>query len=55
MHCPARLGASTPASPRMELLGERNWWLPRWLERFVPRVSVEAAPECDEELLRTAA
>src|SRR5690606_4410652 len=25
----------------MELLGERNWWLPRWLDRLLPRVSVE--------------
>ena len=25
----------------MELLGDRNWWLPRWLERVVPRVHVE--------------
>jgi hypothetical protein len=25
----------------MELLGDRNWWLPSWLERAVPRVDVE--------------
>jgi putative drug exporter of the RND superfamily len=25
----------------MELLGDRNWWLPRWLGRLLPRVSVE--------------
>jgi RND superfamily putative drug exporter len=29
----------------MELLGDANWWLPRWLERVVPRISVEAPPE----------
>jgi RND superfamily putative drug exporter len=29
----------------MELLGNANWWLPRWLERIVPRVSIEAPPE----------
>jgi RND superfamily putative drug exporter len=28
----------------MELLGERNWWLPRWLDRVVPTVSVESTP-----------
>jgi RND superfamily putative drug exporter len=28
----------------MELLGDRNWWLPRWLDRLLPRVSVEASP-----------
>ncbi|HEY8526273.1 MAG TPA: MMPL family transporter [Acidimicrobiales bacterium] len=25
----------------MELLGDRNWWLPRWLDRILPRVAVE--------------
>jgi putative drug exporter of the RND superfamily len=25
----------------MELLGDRNWWLPRWLGRILPRVDVE--------------
>lgn len=25
----------------MELLGERNWWLPRWLGRLLPRIDVE--------------
>jgi RND superfamily putative drug exporter len=25
----------------MALLGERAWWLPRWLERLVPRVDLE--------------
>ena len=25
----------------MELLGERNWWFPAWLDRLVPTVSVE--------------
>ena len=25
----------------MELLGERNWWLPRWLDRVLPRINVE--------------
>jgi RND superfamily putative drug exporter len=28
----------------MELLGNANWWLPRWLARVVPRVSVEREP-----------
>ncbi len=26
----------------MELLGDANWWFPRWLARVVPRVHVEA-------------
>jgi RND superfamily putative drug exporter len=25
----------------MELLGDRNWWIPRWLDRILPRVNVE--------------
>jgi RND superfamily putative drug exporter len=28
----------------MELLGDRNWWIPRWLDRVLPRVAVEKAP-----------
>ncbi|HEX2191741.1 MAG TPA: MMPL family transporter [Acidimicrobiales bacterium] len=37
----------------MELLGDRNWWLPRWLNRVVPDVDVEgagAARRREEEL-----
>ena len=29
----------------MELLGNANWWLPKWLDRLVPRISVEAPPD----------
>ena len=25
----------------MELLGARNWWMPRWLDRLAPRLSAE--------------
>lgn len=27
----------------MELLGERNWWLPGWLQRTLPRISIEGS------------
>jgi putative drug exporter of the RND superfamily len=27
----------------MQLLGERNWWIPSWLERILPRIDVERA------------
>ena len=27
----------------MSLLGDLNWWLPRWLDRLLPHVDVEAA------------
>lgn len=34
----------------MELLGEKNWWLPRWLDRILPRIDVEGAhPVAAEE------
>jgi RND superfamily putative drug exporter len=25
----------------MQLLGDRNWWLPRWLDRVIPRTEIE--------------
>jgi len=28
----------------MELLGDRNWWLPGWLDRLLPHVDVEGEP-----------
>ena len=34
----------------MELLGDRNWWLPRWLDRILPRIHIEPPPNLDEEL-----
>ncbi|NND74956.1 MAG: MMPL family transporter [Ilumatobacter sp.] len=29
----------------MELLGERNWWLPKWLDRILPTLNVEGHHE----------
>jgi len=35
----------------MELLGDRNWWLPKWLERALPTVHVgESTADLDREL-----
>jgi RND superfamily putative drug exporter len=34
----------------MELLGDKNWWFPKWLDRIVPRLHVEAIDDVDEEL-----
>ncbi len=28
----------------MTLVGDANWWLPRWLSRLLPRVDIEADP-----------
>jgi RND superfamily putative drug exporter len=27
----------------MELLGDRNWWLPRWLDRALPHLTIESS------------
>ena len=40
----------------MELLGDRNWWLPSWLDKILPNVDVEghadepAIPDDDDDL-----
>jgi RND superfamily putative drug exporter len=31
----------------MELLGDRNWWLPRWLDRLLPTIDVEGHADDD--------
>jgi RND superfamily putative drug exporter len=34
----------------MELLGDRNWWIPRWLDRILPHIHIEAPKDLDAEL-----
>ncbi|MGH2792995.1 MAG: MMPL family transporter, partial [Actinomycetota bacterium] len=38
----------------MELLGDKNWWLPKWLDRILPKVDVEGhadpVPEAEPAL-----
>ncbi len=29
----------------MELFGDANWWLPHWLDRIIPKVSIERVPD----------
>ena len=29
----------------MELLGDKNWWLPRWLDKLIPHVAVEGTSD----------
>jgi RND superfamily putative drug exporter len=36
----------------MELLGDRNWWIPKWLDRILPTVRVEPTEDLDAELAR---
>ncbi len=33
----------------MTLLGDRNWWLPSWLDRVIPRLNVEGDVEHGDE------
>ena len=33
----------------MELLGDRNWWIPAWLDRLLPQLNVEGAANHDED------
>ena len=34
----------------MELLGSRNWWMPRWLDRLIPQLNIEgSAPAAIED------
>jgi putative drug exporter of the RND superfamily len=33
----------------MELLGDRNWWLPRWLDRILPDFDVEGHHAIEDE------
>jgi RND superfamily putative drug exporter len=33
----------------MELLGDANWWLPRWLGRILPKIRVDEHPVAIEE------
>ncbi|MEY2423123.1 MAG: putative drug exporter of the superfamily [Acidimicrobiaceae bacterium] len=34
----------------MELLGDANWWLPKWLDRILPNVHIEGEPDLDHEI-----
>ena len=33
----------------MELLGDKNWWIPRWLDRVLPNLVVEPSHSADNE------
>ena len=39
----------------MELLGRANWYMPRWLDRMVPRLGVEVDVEAPSPTERPAA
>jgi putative drug exporter of the RND superfamily len=35
----------------MELLGEANWWLPRWLQRILPKIKIESEDQVVSQVL----
>jgi RND superfamily putative drug exporter len=39
----------------MELLGDRNWWLPGWLKRAIPHMSIEGGTPVDLDEIDLAA
>ena len=42
--CPRRDGRPLPARARADdPVGDHNWYMPRWLDRVVPHVSIEGA------------
>ncbi|GIF76467.1 MMPL family transporter [Asanoa siamensis] len=34
----------------LAILGDRSWWIPRWLDRILPRLDIEGAPPPKPEL-----
>jgi len=36
----------------LTLLGERSWYIPRWLDRLLPNITIEPPHERDEPLER---
>jgi RND superfamily putative drug exporter len=34
----------------MALLGKANWWLPAWLDRILPHLTVDSTPESADEV-----
>ena len=39
----------------MELAGKWNWWIPAWLDKILPRISVDAPDPDDPPATRTYA
>ena len=35
----------------MELLGDANWWLPKWLQRILPNIHIEGEEEVVDEVV----
>lgn len=39
----------------MELLGAKNWWIPKWLDRVMPKINVEGGHHGESPVARPAA
>jgi len=39
----------------MELLGAKNWWMPKWLDRVLPHLNVEGTRDEPAEITPAAA
>ena len=37
----------------MRLMGDANWWLPRWLDRLLPNLDIEGTSELPAPEVRT--
>jgi RND superfamily putative drug exporter len=35
----------------MHLLGKRAWYMPRWLDRLLPRLTIEAEDEPEHDIV----
>jgi RND superfamily putative drug exporter len=38
----------------MQLLGDANWWFPRWLDRLLPKIGIDVGVEDAKEPVRSA-
>jgi hypothetical protein len=47
------LGLLAAAVVMTSTLADRNWWLPRWLDRRLPHVGAVETAAADAELTRT--
>jgi putative drug exporter of the RND superfamily len=38
----------------MQLMGDFNWWIPKWLDRRLPDMDFESSPTKQEEVVTAA-
>ena len=52
--CDALLMRMTFVPALLTLLGEKSWWIPRWLAKILPNITIEAPGERPEAASRPA-